>query len=427
MGNQTKAHWPDTAPHPEARGPRTYTGTRIRAAGAVRYEHDAAGRVTLRQKPRLSRKPETWHYEWSAEDLLVSCTTPDGTTWTYDYDPLGRRTAKHRTAPDGLTLLETVRFTWDGPHLAEQSDTSTRSVTTWEYEDDHPVAQFERRAGALSSQDEIDARFFAVVTDLVGKPTELVSEDGEIAWHTRSTIWGTTTWNRNATAYTPLRYPGQYADPETGLHYNLYRHYDPDTARFTTPDPLNLAPSPNPVSYVHNPETWSDPLGLVPKACKQDRYKWDGSVRFGKLDDLDRPTGVFASLRKEMLNTGTEAGTTTTPGWRGNGPAFNEARGHLLANILGGPGKGPYARQNLVTLTQNPVNTPVMKGIEKQVYDAVKGDEIVQYSVKPIYEGANPIPLRLEISAYGNRGFSLKKVLENPASGVRTAIPGYQG
>ncbi|MFD0554188.1 RHS repeat-associated core domain-containing protein [Streptomyces rectiviolaceus] len=216
-----------------------------------------------------------------------------------------------------------------------------------------------------------------------------------------------------------MRFPGQYADPETGLHYNFFRHYGPDTARYTTPDPFGLVPAPNPVTYTHNPQTWSDPLGLAPKACLTDRYKWDGSARFGKLDDLNRPTGVFASLRKDMLDTGTPAGSTWTPGWRGHGPSFNEARGHLLANRLGGPGKGSLSRQNLVTLTQDPVNTPVMRAIEDKVYRAVDKGENIQYSVVPKYEGTNPVPTRLEISAYGNRGFSLTEKLENPAAGVR--------
>lgn len=420
-GNQSGAHWPDAAPHPEARGERTYSGTRIRTAGAIRYEHDAAGRTVLRQKTRLSRKPDTWRYEYDAEDHLVVCTTPDGTTWRYSYDPLGRRKAKHRMAPDGETIQQTIRFTWDGTNLAEQTDTAADTVTTWEYDDERPLAQFESRsAGDALNQAEVDTRFFAVVTDLVGAPTELVDEQGGIAWHARTTMWGTTAWNRDASAYTPLRFPGQYADSETGLHYNFLRHYDPDTARYTTPDPFGLVPAPNPVTYTANPQTWSDPLGLVPKSCLQDKYKWDGSVRFGKLDDLGRPTGAWATLRKEMLDTGTEAGSTWTPGWRGNGTDFNEARGHLLANRLGGPGKGRLARHNLVTLTQNPVNTPVMRDLEGKVYDAVKGGQNVQYSVKPIYAGTNPIPIKLEISAFGDRGFKLTNVLENPASGVRT-------
>nr|WP_179894479.1 RHS repeat-associated core domain-containing protein [Streptomyces sp. f150] len=49
---------------------------------------------------------------------------------------------------------------------------------------------------------------------------------------------------------------GQYYDPETGLHYNYFRHYDPDNARYLTSDPLGLSPAPNPATYVHNPHTW---------------------------------------------------------------------------------------------------------------------------------------------------------------------------
>jgi RHS repeat-associated protein len=230
------------------------------------------GRVTLRQKTRLSRKPDTWRYEWDVEDRLTSVTTPDGTRWRYRYDPLGRRIAKQRLAPDGESVLEQVDFTWDGTTLCEQTTTSPshpNPVTlTWDHQGLHPIAQTERITAADAPQDEIDSRFFAIVTDLVGTPTELIDERGEIAWRTRSTLWGTTAWAADSTAYTPLRFPGQYFDPETGLHYNYFRHYDPETARYTTPDPLGLEPADNPNTYVHNPHTWIDPLGLAP--CNQD-------------------------------------------------------------------------------------------------------------------------------------------------------------
>jgi RHS repeat-associated protein len=107
------------------------------------------------------------------------------------------------------------------------------------------------------------------LTNLVSAPTELVDESGSLAWHTRTTVWGSTSWARNSTACTPLRFPGQYYDPETGLHHNHHRHYDPETARYLTSDPLGLAPAPNPSAYVHNPHTWSDPLGLPPR-CLND-------------------------------------------------------------------------------------------------------------------------------------------------------------
>lgn len=228
-GNQTHASWPTRHPGAEAQGERTYTGTHITHAGSIRYEHDALGRVVLRQKTRLSRKPDTWRYEWNAEDQLTAVTTPDGTRWRYTYDPLGRRTAKRRLS-EGGTVVEEVLFTWDGTTLCEQT---TGGVTvTWTHQGLHPLTQTERL-----DQDEVDDRFFAIVTDLVGTPTQLLAEDGTTAWRTRSTLWGTTTWNRDATAYTPLRFPGQYYDPESGLHHNYFRTYDPESARYLSPDP----------------------------------------------------------------------------------------------------------------------------------------------------------------------------------------------
>ncbi|MEV8597120.1 DUF6531 domain-containing protein [Streptomyces sp. NPDC052012] len=272
LGNQIDASWPAVHPGHEANGLRDYAGTRITSAGNVRYEHDRAGRITVRQKTRLSRKPDTWRFTWNSEDRLTSVTTPDGTRWRYLYDPLGRRIAKMRLSSDESTVVERTDFTWDGTTLCEQTTSSfelPRPVTlTWDHQGLHPIAQTERIDVDDATQDEIDARFFAIVTDLVGTPTELVDETGGIAWRTRSTLWGTTSWASDSTTYTPLRFPGQYFDPETELHYNYHRHYDPETARYLTPDPLGLAPAPNPSTYVHNPHTWTDPLGLAP-GCEE--------------------------------------------------------------------------------------------------------------------------------------------------------------
>ncbi|MFF1708776.1 RHS repeat-associated core domain-containing protein [Streptomyces sp. NPDC058268] len=267
-GNLTQAEWPRSHAGHEATGARDYSGTGITRAGRIRYEHDALGRLVLRQKTRLSRKPDTWRYSWDAEDRLISVTTPDGTHWRYLYDPLGRRVGKQRLAPDGSAVVEETLFTWDGTNLCEQTTSAAElrnPVTlTWEHEGLNPVAQTERMISVDTPQDEIDSRFFLIVTDAIGTPTELIDEDGGIAWRSRATLWGSTAWATDSVAYTPLRFPGQYFDPETGLHYNFFRHYDPETARYVSPDPLGLAPAPNPVAYVRNPCLWSDPLGLTP-------------------------------------------------------------------------------------------------------------------------------------------------------------------
>jgi RHS repeat-associated protein len=93
-------------------------------------------------------------------------------------------------------------------------------------------------------------------------PAELIAADGTVAGYQQHTLWGGTLW-RPGGAATPLRFPGQYHDPETGLHYNQQRYYDPVTGSYLTPDPLGLAPAPNPHAYVPNPLTQIDPLGLM--------------------------------------------------------------------------------------------------------------------------------------------------------------------
>ncbi|MFD4879554.1 putative T7SS-secreted protein [Streptomyces sp. NPDC058420] len=319
-GNQTQASWPTGHPGQEATGNRAYTGTRITRAGNVRYEHDALGRITLRQKTRLSRRPDTWRYEWDAEDRHTQVTTPDGTRWRYTYDPLGRRTAKLRLADDGETVVEKVVFTWDGTTLCEQTTRSPELpnpvILTWDHQGLRPIAQTERITAADASQDEIDSRFFAIVTDLVGTPTELIDEQGDIAWHTRSTLWGTTAWAANSTAYTPLRFPGQYFDPETGLHYNYFRHYDPEAARYLTPDPLGLAPAPNPATYVVNPSIWIDPLGLAPDYPEKVGRDL-GQTKAKALREAGIPEGAVPLEVNPYV-------PATTPEWQGSKQLMNE-------------------------------------------------------------------------------------------------------
>ncbi|MFI7673292.1 RHS repeat-associated core domain-containing protein [Actinophytocola sp. NPDC049390] len=238
-------------------GGREYHGTLIRRSGLNRYRHDREGRLVLRQETTTASAPRIWRYEWNDDDRLTAVTTPDGQLWRYRYDPLGRRTAKLRIGPDG-TQVERIDFVWDGPLLVEQ--TTATATTTWDWQPDgfRPLTQAERPAGGN------DAAFYAIVTDLVGTPTELVDADGNVGLSGRTTLWGEPLRTHAPADRTPLRFPGQYFDVETGLHYNLNRYYDPANARFTSEDPLGLDPAPNPHAYVHNPLTWFDPLGLDP-------------------------------------------------------------------------------------------------------------------------------------------------------------------
>jgi RHS repeat-associated protein len=115
---------------------------------------------------------------------------------------------------------------------------------------------------SVAPQTEIDRRFYALVTDHIDTPVGLLDPTtGTLAGHAHASMWGQTTWTGTDT---PWRYPGQYHDPETGLHYNHHRYYQPHTGRYLSPDPLGLAPAPNPYGYVGNPTSFVDPFGLNP-------------------------------------------------------------------------------------------------------------------------------------------------------------------
>ncbi|MFG2367071.1 RHS repeat-associated core domain-containing protein [Streptomyces mirabilis] len=281
-----------TAPDHACPGDREFEGTLVRRAGHTVYEHDAQGRLVRRTRKLLNGQTRTWTYVWDAEDRLTEAVTPDGERWRYAYDPLGRRVSKHRVTEDG-SQADRVDFSWDDTRLAEQTCQDGR-VTTWDYApgSHRPVAQTQHKTSVVESGasflarlvEETDSshttRFHAVVTDLVGTPAELVSVSGDLVWQRRTSLWGTglpAPTDEEAAVDCPLRFPGQYADPETGLSYNHFRYYDPETGRYVSSDPLGLAPSPDHHAYVSNPLIESDPLGLF--TCKVENALKDWQSR----------------------------------------------------------------------------------------------------------------------------------------------------
>jgi RHS repeat-associated protein len=276
-----------------------------------RYAYNRSGTVVVPQRSserydaqgRLVERAG-WAYHWNGDDRLTGVTTPDGQQWRYRYDALGRRVAKQRM--NGDAVVAETRFVWDGDVLAEQLETTAggevRSSTwDWSPKEGTPVGQTDR---VYAGGQCVDERFYAIVTDFVGTPTELVDEAGQVVWHRDETLWGVPR-TQGTGPHTPLRFPGQYLDAETGLHYNHHRYYDPRTARYLSADPLGLSGGLDQHSYVPNPLTWSDPLGLK-GACRVDKETGLIPDKGGK--GATSPEGLHYDLQSRYPNQGTGAG-----------------------------------------------------------------------------------------------------------------------
>lgn len=89
-------------------------------------------------------------------------------------------------------------------------------------------------------------RTYAIYTDQLGAPRTIADDAGNPVWRWDPRPFGDSPANEdpdsdgNAMVFN-MRFPGQYYDQETGLYYNYYRYYDPNTGRYITSDPIGLA------------------------------------------------------------------------------------------------------------------------------------------------------------------------------------------
>jgi RHS repeat-associated protein len=117
-------------------------------------------------------------------------------------------------------------------------------------------------------------------TNHLGAPEAATDAAGQVVWRASYAPFGAATVIAASTSASTkdgvtgaafgavfqlnLRLPGQVLDPETGLHHNRKRYYDPALGQYLTPDPLGTPDGPNPYAYVaFNPLTNIDPDGLI--------------------------------------------------------------------------------------------------------------------------------------------------------------------
>ena len=99
--------------------------------------------------------------------------------------------------------------------------------------------------------------------DHLGRPVRMTNSAKASVWDVTYTPWGAPHALTGAQTLN-TRFPGQWFQLESGLHYNWHRHYDPSLGRYTQPDPHGFVDGPSVYAYAGNsPTEVIDFLGLV--------------------------------------------------------------------------------------------------------------------------------------------------------------------
>jgi RHS repeat-associated protein len=190
-------------------------------------------------------------YGYNTRGRLIQVTNAAGIT-TFNINGLGQRVRK--VAP---TVMR--RFIYDeaGHLLGEYTETG-RLIRENVYLGDTPVATVTL------------ADVFYVYADHLNAPRVVVNNAGKSVWQWDSDPFGVTLANTDPDGdgvqfEFNVRFPGQYFDAETGLHYNYFRDYNPSTGRYVQSDPIGLGGGINTYGYVGgNPLSFIDSKGKNP-------------------------------------------------------------------------------------------------------------------------------------------------------------------
>jgi RHS repeat-associated protein len=111
---------------------------------------------------------------------------------------------------------------------------------------------------------KIGTDYYWYHNDHLMTPQMMTTSSGAVVWKAKYNSFGKATVDSSPTVDNPLRFPGQYEDAETGLHYNYFRYYNPETGRYLRVDPLRWVGGINFYPYaLSNPVIKYDPEGNI--------------------------------------------------------------------------------------------------------------------------------------------------------------------
>jgi RHS repeat-associated protein len=207
---------------------------------ATTYTYDNNGNI-------LTQNNRSFSYDLSNQITSISDNSTQIAAYTYN----GLRQRVKKVVTGGDTTI--YHYDTQG-HLIAETNASGVILVEYVYLGDQPLAM-------IRPTEQV----YYYHNDHLGTPQVMTNSTGTVAWKAAYNAFGNATIDTSSTITNNIRFPGQYYDAETGLHYNWNRYYDPNTGRYITADPIGLAGGINLFGYVGN-----DPVNLVdPEGLKQ--------------------------------------------------------------------------------------------------------------------------------------------------------------
>lgn len=181
-------------------------------------------------------------------NMISSSRTIDGVAFTgsYTFNALSQRVAKNVGGQVRYFVYN------ENNQVVGEYDSSGNVINEYVY--------FGLRPVAVKNNNSLNI----VHTDYLGTPRAITSglNGGSMIWQWKNeNPYG---YNKaNGSIEFNLRFAGQYYDSESGLHYNMFRTYNPELGRYMQSDPIGLAGGFNTYNYVgRNPISAIDSDGL---------------------------------------------------------------------------------------------------------------------------------------------------------------------
>ncbi|KAB2841326.1 MAG: hypothetical protein F9K47_11590 [Burkholderiales bacterium] len=200
---------------------------------AVSREYDANGHTRRIAESGGAEKRLSYDVAERLTQVESETGTPIG---SYAYDPFGRRLKK-------TTAAETIYFLHGEEGLLAEYDATGNPMATYGWE---PQGMW--GTSPVWKKEGSNTYFYA--NDHLGTPQLLTDASGQIVWKGRAEAFGKTTVDAASTVTNNLRFPGQYFDAETGMHYNYFRDYESTIGRYVQSDPFGTESEHNTYDYA---------------------------------------------------------------------------------------------------------------------------------------------------------------------------------